>query len=120
MELDPLVGLTDNSKPLRSKLLANPMLKARYLVHVKTIADEWLDWNKLRPVVDSYVSLIDSEIKADKKKLTSYAEFQQTVSSEQRPATGGGRPHMSLRAFADQRRKILLNHPEIKALESAR
>lgn len=116
VELDPLVGLTDNSKPLRSKLLAAPALKAKHLAHVKTIAEEWLDWNKLQPVVDRYVSLIDREVKADRKKLTSYEAFQQTVSSEHRPAATGGRPQMSLRSFADQRRKFLLNHPEIRAL----
>ena len=116
VELDPLVGLTHNSKPLRSKLLAVPALKAKYLAHVRTIAEEWLDWNKLQPVVDRYVSLIDGEVKADTKKLTSYEAFQQTVSSEQRPAATGGRPQMSLRSFADQRRKFLLNHPEIRDL----
>ena len=114
MELDPLIGLTDKSKPLRSKLLAVPSIKARYLAHVKTIAEEWLDWQKLQPVVDRYVTLIDAEIKADTKKLSSYEAFRQTVSGETAPATEGRRPHMSLKAFAEQRRKFLLAHPEIK------
>ena len=118
VELDPLVGLTDTTKPLRSKLLAVPTLKAKYLAHVKAIAEEWLDWNKLQPVVDRYVSLIDTEVKADTKKLTPYEAFQQTVSADPQPATEGGRPRMSLRSFADQRRKFLLNHPEIKMLEA--
>jgi hypothetical protein len=83
---------------------------------VKTIADEWLDWNKLQPVVDRYVSLIDGEIKADTRKLSSYEAFQRTVSSEPPVATEGGRPQMTLRTFADQRRKFLLNHAEIKKL----
>lgn len=105
--------MTDPSKPLRSKLLAVPSLKAKYLAHVKTIADDWLDWNKLQPLVNQYASLIDAEIKADTKKLSSYEAFQQTVSAESKPGAGGGR-QMSLRAFADQRRAFLLNHPEIK------
>ena len=49
IELDPLVGLNDARKPLRSRLLAVPALKARYLDHVRTIAEDWLDWNKLKP-----------------------------------------------------------------------
>ena len=69
--------------------------------------------DKLQPVVDQYVSLIDAEIKADAKKLSSYEAFQQTVSAESKPATGGGR-QMPLRTFADQRRAFLLSHPEIK------
>lgn len=120
VELDPLVGLNDASKPLRSKLLVVPSLKAKYLSHVKTIAEDWLDWEKLRPTVNEYVSLIDNEIKADTKKLSSYEAFQRAVSSEGPAAEGGGRPQMSLRSFADQRRKFLLDYPEIKALSSGR
>ena len=38
-DLDPLVGLDDTSKPLRSKLLAVPALRERYLAYVRDIAD---------------------------------------------------------------------------------
>ena len=44
VSLDPLVGLDDASKPLRSKLLAVPALRARYLRYVREIAERWLDW----------------------------------------------------------------------------
>ena len=79
IELDPLVGLNDAGKPLRSRLLAVPALRARYLDHVRTIAQEWLDWNKLKPVVDQYRSLIEKEVEADTRKLTSFAAFQKAV-----------------------------------------
>ncbi len=117
VDLDPLVGLTDKSKPLRSRLLAVPSLKQKYLAHVKQIAEESLDWKTLGPVVAQYEKLIDKEIEADTKKLSSYAAFQQTVSGTAAPAAEQrGRPHMGLKQFADQRRAFLLNHPEIKAL----
>lgn len=120
VELDPLVGLSDASKPLRSRLLAVPSLRTRYLEHVRTIADEWLDWTKLQPKVEQYVTLIDSEVKIDTKKLTSYDAFRQSVAAEpQLPATGR-RPSLSLRAFAEQRRNFLLNHPAIKALPASK
>ena len=44
---DSLVGLDDTSKPLRSKLLAVPALRARYLGYVREIADKWLDWRTI-------------------------------------------------------------------------
>ena len=117
VELDPLVGLVDKSKPLRSRLLAVPSLKAKYLAHVKQIAEESLDWKTLGPVVAQYEKLISKEIEADTKKLTSYAAFQQTVSGTAAPeGEQRGRPHMGLKQFADQRRAFLLNHPEINAL----
>jgi len=115
VDLDPLVGLNDASKPLRSKLLAVPRLKQKYLEYVRTIAEESLDWQKLQPVVAGYEKLISAEIEADTRKLTSYDEFKQTVSGD---AAEGPRPHMSLKQFAEKRREFLLNHPEIKQLKS--
>ena len=49
--LDPLVGLTDTAKPLQSKLLAVPALRARYLAYVRQMATKWLDWKTLEPIV---------------------------------------------------------------------
>ena len=114
--LDPLVGLDDARKPLRSRLLAVPELKARYLDHVRTIAVEWLDWNKLKPVVDQYRSLIEKEVEADTRKLTSFAAFQKSVGDvEETKAEPRGRAALGLKAFAEGRRKYLLNYPGIKS-----
>lgn len=117
MELDPLVGLNDTSKPLRSKLLAVPALRAKYLEHVRTIAEEWLDWKKLGPIVKQYETLIEKEVEADTRKLTSFAAFQRSVGDEPTEgAQGDRRPGLNLRSFAEQRRKFLLSHPEISKL----
>lgn len=118
IDLDPLVGLDDNRKALRSRLLAVPALKARYLAHVRTIAEDWLDWNKLGPIVERYRALIEEEVEADTRKLSTLGAFQKSVAdapagSDQPPR---GRTAMSLRAFAEGRRKFLLDHPEIKKL----
>lgn len=124
--LDPLVGITDASKPLRSKLLAVPALKQRYLSFVRTIAEDHLDWQKLGPKVDAYATLIRPYVEADTRKLTSFDAFVVAVSSELAPVAGGppaagGQPQfgrgvrMSLRQFADQRRTFLLNHAEVNA-----
>lgn len=116
LSLDPLVGLNDTSKPLRSKLLAVPSLRAKYLANVKTIAEESLDWKNLGPVVAQYRKLIDKEIEADTRKLSSYDAFKAATADEVSGGGPGGRGGMPLRAFADQRRKYLLDHPEIKKL----
>ena len=93
-------------------------MKERYLAHVRTIAEEWLDWDKLGPIVARYRALIEAEIKADTRKLSSLGAFQKSVAdaptSDNQPPRG--REAMSLRAFAEARRKFLLNHPEIKKL----
>ena len=116
IELDPLVGLNDMRKPLRSRLLSVPALRVRYLAHVRTIADDWLDWNKLKPVVDQYRALIEKDVEADTHKLTSFAAFQRTVGDlpQKQGEQPRGRFDPGLKAFADGRRKFLLNYPGIK------
>jgi spore coat protein CotH len=98
VELDPLVGIDDTTKPLRSRLLAVPALRTRYLGYVRDIADKWLDWKTLEPMVRQHQALIAAEVKADTKKLYTFEAF------EQRVATGED----SLKGFADRRRAYLL------------
>ena len=118
VDLDPLVGLDDDRKPLRSRLLAVPALRERYLRHVRTIAEDWLDWEKLGPVVERYRELIEEEVEADTRKLSSLAAFQKSVADAEAEDAGParGRPSLSLRAFADARRKYLLEYPGLKEL----
>jgi hypothetical protein len=119
VELDPLVGLDDERKPLRSKVLAVPSLRARYLAKVKILAEEWLDWKKLGPIVAQYRSLIENEIAAETRGLSTLAAFKKATADETPAEEAGGegrRREISLKAFADQRRAYLLNHPEIKKL----
>ncbi len=90
-ELDPLIGLDDTSKPLRSKLLAVPALRAKYLGYVKDIATRWLDWNTLGPIATNAQKLIAAEVARDTRKLD---EFE--------PADG------ALKTFVEKRRAYLL------------
>lgn len=123
VELDPLHGLDDPRKPLRSKILAVPSLRARYLANLRTLAQDDLDWKKLGPVVKQYRELIAREVEGDTRKLTSYEDFLRATDdaapADSPPPMGRG-PHggMNLRAFAEQRSRYLLNHPEIKKLDS--
>ena len=119
VELDPLVGLDDAKKPLRSKLLAVPSLRARYLAHLRTMAEDTLDWKKLGPVVAQYRALIEKEVEADTRKLTSFTAFQKATADalpeNAGPADPGrGRGGISLREFADQRRAYLLGYEDAK------
>ncbi len=102
---------------MRSRLLSVPKLRAQYLDHVHTIAEESLDWNKLGPIVAQYRSLIEPEVDADTRKLTSLASFKKAVADTvetKKVEPARGRPSYTLRAFVDQRRKYLLNYSESK------
>ena len=97
-DLDPLIGLDDATKPLRSKLLAVPALRARYLAYVKQIATKWLDWNTLGPIAQRHQALIGDDVRKDTRKLDSNEAF--TAGLE------------TLKAFAEKRRALLLAYPE--------
>jgi spore coat protein CotH len=68
-QLDPLVGMNDATKPLRSKLLAVPALRERYLGYVKDIAEKWMDWQTVGPLVEQYRTLIREDVARDTRKL---------------------------------------------------
>lgn len=116
VELDPLVAAEDPNKPLISKLLAVPSLRARYLAYVRDIAEKWLDWKKLGPIAEGYHALIAEHVRADTRKLDSTEDFEKGL-TEDTQGTGFGpmdRGHISLKNFADQRRAYLLNYQETK------
>jgi hypothetical protein len=93
-DLDPLVGLDDDSKPLRSKLLAVPALRAKYLAYVRDVADTWLDWNRLGPLAQKYHDLIAADVKIDTRKLYTTEAFDEGLKS--------------LKKFAEERRGYVL------------
>ena len=96
--LDPLVGLDDATKPLRSKLLAVPALRARYLHYVRQIAEQWLDWQRLEPIARRHHALIAEAVKADTRKLYTFEAFESGLSEG----------NESLKSFVLRRRAFLL------------
>jgi spore coat protein CotH len=118
IQLDPLVAANDANKPLLSKLLAVPSLRARYLGYVRDIAEKWLDWNKLGPIAQQYHALIAADVKIDTRKVDSTEAFLSSISENtQGQATvggfGGGRSS-NLKSFAEKRRAFLLNYDGLK------
>ena len=93
--LDPLIGLSDATKPLRSRLLAVPALRERYLGYVRDIAERWLDWNKLGPLAAKYQALIAEDVKTDTRKLYATEAFDLD----------------GLKSFVAARREYLLKTP---------
>ena len=106
-ELKPFANMTDRF-PLRSKLLAVPELKKKYLANIKSIAANDLSAETFGPLVAQFKDVIEKEIKKDTRKLMSNSAFE--------TATKKGKDGV-LSKFAAERAKYLLAHPEIKRLE---
>lgn len=102
--LSPLATQHDASKPIITRVLAVPALRAKYLGYVREIAEKSFDWQTLGPVVKHYRDLIAEDVARDTRKLFSTEQFLAGTSND--PVPG------SLRSFFDQRREFLLNWSE--------
>ena len=98
--VSPVTHEGSATRPLIKRLLSNPAWRARYLAHVRTVVNEWLDWEVLGPIIKEYQTLIDAEVQQDNKKLYGYEEFSTNVPAD-------------LKRFVNQRREYLQNHPEL-------
>ena len=97
-DLDPLHGLNDATKPLRSRLLSVPALRARYLRYVREIAERHLDWKTIESVARRYQALIATALEADTRKLYSNDRFQHDLTEGEH----------GLKPFLEARRAFLL------------
>ena len=107
---DPLVALDDPNKALRHKLLAVPALRARYIAYIGDIAEKWLDWSRLGPIVERYQKLIADDVARDTRKLDTTEAFTTGVHGAQGEAVPAP---TTIKGFAEQRRAALLAHPDI-------
>ena len=109
---DPLGFMDDQNKALRHKLLAVPEYRERYLVYIRDIARDALDWTKLEPKINAWRALIRADVEADTRKLYSTDEFTTATfgTAEAIPAP------TTLKGFILARREYLLSHPAIEAL----
>lgn len=97
--------------PLRSRLLAVPSLRSKYLGYVREIAERSLDWQQLQSLVAQHVKLIESEVALDTRKLFPTEAFQ-VATSERKPSADADQKERSLRGFFEQRREFLLKYQE--------
>jgi hypothetical protein len=106
---DPLVALDDTNKALRHKLLTVQALRDRYLAYIGDIAEQWLDWSRLGPMVETYRTLIADDVAADTRKHETTEAFLAGIlgvpDSIATPST--------IKGFAELRRAALLAHPEV-------
>ena len=108
--LDIFAGADDPNKALLFRMLAVPALRARYVGYVKDIAQNWMDWKKMGPLVAQWQSLIAADVKSDHRKIFSTEAFTKAVTQDGfEPGFGPtAPPAMSLKSFMEQRRAYLL------------
>lgn len=110
LDLDPLFGMGAENKPLL-RLLENPALRARYLAHVKTIAEDWLNWKKTGQVIDTYKNLIQEDVRLDTRHEETYEQFLASFT----PGSGSDtqEEYPTLKTFLEERGDYLLSNEEV-------
>lgn len=96
----PFYNEQDARFPLIHRLFAVPELRQRYLAHVRTILDEYMDPIDLFPVINGYVIQLNQLVQNDPKKIYSYQEWADGTND--------------LRNFITTRRSFLLNNTEVR------
>ena len=118
-KLEPLHNIDNKDYAVVNRLLNIPHLRARYLAHVRTILDDWFEWEHLEPVIAGYRALIGDEIRKDVRKLYGTEDYEKGVLET---VNNGG--VLGIKEFVDKRREFLVNHellvgsaPEIESVE---
>jgi len=97
---DPFYHADDTRFPLLNKLLAVPSIRQRYLAHYRTILKEVYNPEYLNPLIDEFVSKIDSAVHADPRKTFTHTDFTTAVTV--------------MKQTIAQRSAFLINHDSIK------
>ncbi|MGK0202718.1 MAG: hypothetical protein ACI9S9_001790 [Planctomycetota bacterium] len=111
---DPLTACDDSNKALRHRLLAVPELRRRYLSYVGDIAEKWLDWQHLGPIVAGHQQLIAKDVARETRKLDTTEAFTTGVHGARHTEQDLQLPATTIKGFAAQRRAFLLGHPEVQ------
>ena len=90
-------------------------------VAVQTLAEQWLDWNKIGPLAAQWQALIADDLEKDTRKLDTYLAFRSGVTDDAQDQGGRGPGRaVSLKTFVEKRRAYLLSHLEVKRAGAAR
>jgi len=75
MNWTPFHNSNNVNYPLLNRMLQVPAWRQRYIAHYRTILTELLNPAVINPLVQEYAAFIDAEVQADTKKLYSYTQF---------------------------------------------
>ncbi len=95
----PFMNQNNVNYPLLNKLLAVPEYRQRYLAHLRSIISNQFDVTKTSAMLDGFQSQIDLLVQNDPKKLYTYSEFINEITT--------------LKNFISTRRNNLLSNSEV-------
>ena len=121
--LDIFSGEDHEGIPVVSKLLKNPAVRARYVAHVRTIQQQWIDWETVSPIIDQYRDLIGDEVKKDTRKLASLKAYDDGIgmseASSRSVAPGLKAFFAGRKAYLDKVPELQQPYPEFESVQAS-
>jgi hypothetical protein len=100
-------------RPVANKMWAQPLWRARYQAHVRTLATTEFDPASVHPRITELLNLIQPHMAADPKRLYSMQLFADNQTRDVVTTPGFRYNVVGLRPLIDGRRAYLLGHPDI-------
>ena len=102
---------------LIDRLLASPELRARYLAHIRTITEEWLDWSKPEPIIAELEKIgADLEVAVEKRREEENAKEDKLLKSVGmvfvKFSDGDAKDYVEA-AYTERWKKLLSKSPEL-------
>jgi CotH kinase protein/Lamin Tail Domain len=108
----PTMNFDAPDKPVLSRMLAVPELRQRYLAHYRVMRRD-LNWDYFGPRFQARRALLDAAVKADPKRLYSYANFQDNFTDDVMLNGEVSAQVVGLRNFVSQRAMVLTAMTEL-------
>lgn len=108
----PTIDLkSPNRTPLLKNMLSKDSFKQKYYAHYLTILNEDFTLDTINAMINSIKPIIESYVQQDPKKLYSYQNFINNITSD---VNVGGRTVAGITSFVNKRRAYLLNQTEFQ------
>jgi|GEM_PF-508389 len=100
-----------NKTPLLKNMLGKDSFKQKYYAHYRTLLNEDFTLDTINMLINSMKPVIDSYAGKDPKKLYSYQDFLNNITTD---VNAGGRTVAGITSFVTKRRAYLLNQPDFQ------
>ncbi len=88
--LDPLANASSTAYPLIQKMLGNATYKKMYMAHIRTILTDIFASGEYLTIANSLRSTIDASVSSDPYKFYTYAQFQNSLTTNITSSGGPG------------------------------
>lgn len=114
--LSPWYNTTNSRRPLMTRPLQIPRLRARYIAHYRTLLDDYMSWAYMGPWITKYQALIATDVANDTKKIYPTSAFTSNITQDYR---SGRSVIRAIRPLIENRATYLKGLPEFNTAQAS-